>query len=125
MKTKLTLTAAAALAAILTFAMWRPGGSEVQVTAPAPALTVDGRAVDFVITQLSADGVDAGGRRYRLSAARLVRYRDRGDGHLERPRLVFHRGGEAVRETSADHGAISADGKQIKLRGRVRVRDDG
>lgn len=124
MKTRLSLAAIAALAAAGW--LWRDD-SEVKVgtAPPAPALSVDGRAVDFVITQLSADGIDAAGRRYRLSAARLVRYRDRGDGHLEKPRLVFYRGGEAARETSADRGAISADGKQIKLRGKVRVRDDG
>lgn len=122
MKTKLSAAVIAAIAAAGWF--WRDD-TEVRAPAPAPALTADGRAVDFVIRQLSADGVDAAGRHYRLSAARLVRYRDRGDGHLEKPRLVFYREGEVARETSADHGAISADGGQIKLRGRVRVRDDG
>jgi len=124
MKTKLGLAALTAAAAVALALGWRDD-TEVKVSTAAPALSVDGRAVDFVITRLSADGVDADGRRYRLSAERLVRYRDRGDGHLEKPRLVFHRDGEAVRETSADRGAISADGKHIKLHGRVRVRDDG
>jgi lipopolysaccharide export system protein LptC len=71
----------------------------------------------FVATEMN----DQGQPKHELRAVKLVHYADDDTSELTQPYLIQYAPGAAPVHTRADRGQVSPDGKQILMRGNVRV----
>ena len=79
-------------------------------------------APDYVIENFTAIAMDAiGWRKHELRAVRLEHYPDDDTVQLEKPYLIQYVPGGPPTHTRADRGTASPDGKEILMRGNVRV----
>lgn len=86
------------------------------VAQPAPA------EPDYVIEDFVARALNARGEhRYVLSAERLTHYPADDTAHLVAPVLVQHLSGGVRVTTRAETGIMPGDGREILMRGNVRV----
>jgi lipopolysaccharide export system protein LptC len=81
---------------------------------------------DYVIENFTAIAMDAiGWRKHELRAARLEHYPDDDSVELDKPYLIQYVQGGAPTHTRADRGTASPDGKEILMRGNVRITRGG
>jgi lipopolysaccharide export system protein LptC len=77
---------------------------------------------DYTIENFTAIAMDASGwRKHELRAARLDHYPDDDTVELDKPYLVQYSPNGPPTHTRADHGTTTSDGKEILMRGNVRV----
>lgn len=77
---------------------------------------------DYIIERFDATAMNAHGtRKYDLSAQRLEHFPDTDLAHLTEPRLVQYPEDGAPVITVADAGVIPGDGREIRMRGNVRI----
>jgi len=77
---------------------------------------------DYTIENFTAIAMDASGwRKHELRAARLDHYPDDDSVELDKPYLVQYSPYGPPTHTRADHGTTTSDGKEILMRGNVRV----
>lgn len=90
-----------------------------------PVVKFDGAArhdPDYYVRNFTLRAMDARGQpRYLLSGASLNHYPDDDSTHLEQPRLTQYQPDQVVLYTTADRGRLSADGKELLMRGNVKV----
>lgn len=72
---------------------------------------------NFVATEMSPQGQP----KHELRAVKLVHYADDDSAELTKPYLIQYSADAAPVHTRADRGQVSPDGKQIVMRGNVRV----
>lgn len=72
---------------------------------------------NFVATEMNIQGQP----KHELRAVKLVHYADDDTSDLTRPYLIQYSPGAAPLHTRADRGQIAPDGKEILMRGNVRV----
>lgn len=113
---KLAVAGVLLAAAALSWWLARTGSLPLpQVAAPVP------HEPEIIIERFSATAMNERGEpRYRLSAARLVRYRDDGSHELDTPYLIQYGEGAPV-HTRARRGWMPADKRLIDMRGDVLV----
>lgn len=76
---------------------------------------------NFVATEMTPQGQP----KHELRAAKLVHYADDDSAELTKPYLIQYSADAAAVHTRADRGQVSPDGKQILMRGNVRVTRGG
>lgn len=113
---KLAIAGALLAAAALSWWLARTGSLPLpQVAAPVP------HEPEAIIERFTATAMNERGQpRYRLSATRLVRYRDDGSHELDAPYLIQYGDGTPV-HTRARRGWMPADKSLIDMRGDVLV----
>ena len=72
---------------------------------------------NFVATEMNIQGQP----KHELRAVKLVHYADDDTSDLTQPYLIQYSPGTAPIHTRADRGQVAPDGKQILMRGNVRV----
>jgi lipopolysaccharide export system protein LptC len=113
------LAVTAVLVALAALSWWLPNA----LTGRAPLFDGESRhEPDYTIENFTATAMNAQGqRKHELRAARLTHYPDDGSAELERPYLIQFAPDAAPLHTRADRGTVSADGKQLLMRGHVHV----
>jgi lipopolysaccharide export system protein LptC len=64
---------------------------------------------------------DDGRLKNQLTADRMTHYSDDGTTHLDKPLMIFHNEAAPPWVINAEAGILSADGKDLRLNGKVKV----
>jgi lipopolysaccharide export system protein LptC len=114
---RLALVAVLVLLAALSW--WLP----LRLTDRGPVFEGETRhAPDYVIENFTAIAMDAiGWRKHELRADRLEHYPDTDTVEIDKPYLIQYVPGSPPTHTRAERGTASPDGKEILMRGNVRV----
>ena len=109
----------AGLLLLVALAWWLP----LRLADRGPVFETETRhAPDYVIENFTAIAMDAiGWRKHELRAERLEHYPDDDTVQLQKPYLIQYVQGGPPTHTRADRGTASPDGKEILMRGNVRV----
>lgn len=107
------------LLALAALSWWLP----TRLTGGGPAGDSEARhEPDYIIENFTAIAMDPiGWRKNELRAARLEHFPDDNTVELEKPYLIQYVPDGPPTHTRADHGTASPDGKEILMRGNVRV----
>ena len=115
----LLLLLLAGVSAWLQFAVLEKFGEEIS----ASASESQSNDPDYYIENFTSTGRDRLGKKYQLSAERLVHYPRDGNALLVRPHIIQYRSEGAPRHIYADTGQLNA-ADEVLLSGNVRVIDD-
>lgn len=117
------LSIAAALLALAALAWWLPKALTERTTLFGADRRHD---PDYIIENFTAVDMDAQGwRKHELRAAKLMHFPDDDTVELDKPYLVQYSPDAAPVHTRADSGTATPDGKEILMRGNVRVTSGG
>ena len=98
--------------------IWLPSGLLLQ----PPTETEKRHEPDYTIENLAATAMDENGRlKYELRARRLEHYPDDDTMELEQPYLIQYSSDAPPLHTRADRGSTRGEGKDILMRGNVRM----
>jgi len=113
------LALAAGLLALVALSWWLPQRLDSDKTAP------DGKSrhdPDYIIMNFTAIAMDTSGwRKHELRAEKLTHYPDDDSAVLEKPYLIQYVPDGPPTHTRADRGFTNSEGKEILMRGNVRV----
>ncbi len=119
------LVVAALFALLIGISAWLRFGLLAPADGAAPAVGGENEGVDYYIENFVSTGMDRRGKKYRLSAARLLHYPGDERALLQRPHLIQYHPPRAPRHIHADSGWLGDDGAQLLLSGNVRVIEVG
>ncbi len=113
------LMIAVILLALLILTVWLPNAL---VTPVISLKHTQQREPDYIIRNFTVTAMSKLGRpKYVLTARTLVHYPDDKSATLTQPRLVQYTPGAPAVYTSADHGRVYNNGKELLMAGNVKV----
>jgi len=113
------LAVIAGLLALVALTWWLPQRLEIEATPSDAALRHD---PDYIIEHFTAIAMDTSGwRKHELRADKLTHYPDDDSTVLVKPYLIQYVPDGPPTHTRADMGYTNSEGKEILMRGNVRV----
>ena len=113
------LIIAAILLALLILTVWLPNALVTPVIALRPGQQ---HQPDYIIRNFTVTAMSKLGRpKYVLTASTLVHYPNEESATLTQPRLIQYTPGAPAVYTSAEHGQVYNNGKELLMTGNVKV----
>jgi lipopolysaccharide export system protein LptC len=113
----LRLHAYLAVLGLLSWGLVKLTGSDEEALMVVPPHSPDYFSTGYRKWEMGTDGL----LKTQLTADRMTHYSDDGTLHLQKPLMIFHNQETPPWVINAEAGVLSADGKNLKLNGKVKV----